>query len=206
MCEPLSAERIPLCGRSLCLGQLCLGHRAKLTNAGVGSPGREVKIAEESGRKIGGRGVCRSRRGQTNHSRVLRVVARVVRRAGLLPVRRWSAEALVFGGRHNDPAGVRALADRGPRAERRHTMLIAPGDHDLKFSIQEGGKHDPLEAPKAPLDASDHRGGFRRALLNRAPERGARDISGPGGKRPYGAEILTSEPRLFLFTTASSGE
>ena len=85
-------------------------------------------------------------------------------------------------------------------------MLIAPGDHDLKFSIQEGGKHDPLEALKAPVDASDHRGGFRRALLNRALERGARDISGPGGKRPYGAEILTSEPRLFLFTTASSGE
>ncbi len=113
MCEPLSAERIPLCGRSLCLGQLCLGHRAKLTNAGVGSPGREVKIAEECGWKIGGRSVCRSRRGQTNHSRALRVVARVVRRAGLLPVRRWSAEALVFGGRHNDPAGVRALADRG---------------------------------------------------------------------------------------------
>jgi hypothetical protein len=175
MCKPLSAERILLCGRSLCLGQLCLGHRAKRTNAGVGSPGREVKIAEQRGRKIGGRSVCRSR-GQTNHNRALRVVARVVGRAGLLPVRRWSAEALVPRGRHNDPAGVRALADRGPRAERRHTMLIAPGDHDLKFSIQEGGKHDPLEALKAPLDASDHRGGFdehgsmgRQSVVRGAP-------------------------------------
>jgi len=64
-------------------------------------------------------------------------------------------------------------------------MLIAPGDHDLTFSIQEGGKHDPLEALKAPLDASEHRGGFRRALLNRAPERGTRGTSGLGGKRDH---------------------